>query len=77
MRAEGKNVNLKVMKYYTIIQAVIHLNYGAFSICGCLKRKPHDVRMVHVQYSLNGDRCCQGAAVLSGVRRSLAGFGAY
>ncbi len=54
MRAEGKNINSKVMKYYRIIQAVVHLNYGTFSICGCLKGKPHEVRIGHVQYSLKG-----------------------
>jgi hypothetical protein len=65
MRAEGKNVNLKVMKYYTVIQVVIHLNYGTFAICVCLKRKPHEVRIghvTHVQYSLYRDQCRQGAA---------------
>jgi hypothetical protein len=52
MRAEGKNINLKVMKYSTIIQAVILLNYGPFSICIRLKGKPHEVRIGYVQYSL-------------------------
>ncbi len=54
MQTDGKNLNLKVMKYYTIIQAVTLLNYGTYSICVCLNGKMNEVRIGQVQYSLNG-----------------------